>query len=358
MVTGSTLSVGQWYHVAVTYNGTDMQLYLNGVPDGNPAPHSGGILNSTARLTIGSKDNSGDWFDGLIDEVRIFDYVRTQEEIQSTMNQPLAGSEAGLAAYYRFDELENLGVGGDGLTDDVRDLSGNGNHGDLVGDATLVPATDLPLPIGLSAFSAISTDDAVTLKWRTETETNNLGFNLYRSDTKDGKYLKINVRLIAGAGTDATPHDYSFTDDTVVFGKTYYYYIENVDFTGKTNKSYIIEVTVGKKATVDKQAKSMLFTPPKFALLQNFPNPFNPETWIPYQLAKTVSVTIRIYDQKGRIIRTLDFGNQQAGSYVTKDKAACWDGKNEHGERVASGIYFYQLKAGNFSAVRKMMILK
>jgi hypothetical protein len=98
--------------------------------------------------------------------------------------------------------------------------------------------------------------------------------------------------------------------------------------------------------------------PSKFALLQNFPNPFNPERWIPYQLADTAPVTIRIYDQKGKIIRTLDFGNQQAGSYVTKDKAAYWDGKNEHGERVASGVYFYQLKAGKFSAVRKMMIIK
>jgi hypothetical protein len=158
--------------------------------------------------------------------------------------------------------------------------------------------------------------------------------------------------LIPGAGTDATPHDYSFTDENVVFGKTYYYYIEDVDFAGKINKSHIIEVTVGKGA------KPMLLTPPKFALLQNFPNPFNPETWLPYQLADAVPVTIRIFDQKGRIIRTLDFGNQQAGSYVTKDKAACWDGKNEHGERVSSGVYFYQLKAGNFSAVRKMVIMK
>jgi flagellar hook assembly protein FlgD len=80
--------------------------------------------------------------------------------------------------------------------------------------------------------------------------------------------------------------------------------------------------------------------------------------WIPYQLVENVSVTIRIFDQKGKIIRTLDFGNQQAGSYMTKGKAAYWDGKNEYGECVSSGVYFYQLKAGKFSAVRRMTIIK
>ena len=98
--------------------------------------------------------------------------------------------------------------------------------------------------------------------------------------------------------------------------------------------------------------------PSRTALLPNFPNPFNPETWIPYQLAETTPITIRIFDQKGQIIRTLDFGNQQAGNYATKDKAVYWDGKNDCGERVSSGVYFYQLQAGKFSAVRKMTIIK
>ena len=223
----------------------------------------------------------------------------------------------------------------------------------VVGDwGIILKYTDSSLPVELSSFTAEATTDDVILHWRTATEINNLGFNIYRSNTKDGKHVKINARLIAGAGTDATPHDYSFTDENVVKGFTYYYYIEDVDFTGKTDKSHIIEVTVGKGA------KPILLTPPVFALLQNFPNPFNPETWIPYQLAETVPVTIRIFDPKGQIIRTLYFGNQQAGSYATKDKAVYWDGKNDFGERVSSGVYFYQLQAGKFSTTRKMTVIK
>jgi hypothetical protein len=208
------------------------------------------------------------------------------------------------------------------------------------------------LPVELSAFTATVSNDGVTLRWRTESEVNNLGFNLYRSDAKDGKYIKVNSRLIAGAGSDATPHDYSFTDENVVLSKTYYYYIEDIDFSGKTNKSHIIEVTVVK------QSIKTHLVPPTFALLQNYPNPFNPDTWIPFELASSSPVTIQIYDTKGQLIRTIASGNRNAGIYVTKDKAAYWDGRDSSGEKVASGIYFYTLRAGEFSATRKMVILK
>ena len=93
-------------------------------------------------------------------------------------------------------------------------------------------------------------------------------------------------------------------------------------------------------------------------LAQNFPNPFNPETWIPYQLNKATEVTIHIYDASGRLVRTLDLGWQPTGSYMTASSAAYWDGRNEVGERVASGIYFYTLQTQDFTATRKMVILK
>ena len=99
-------------------------------------------------------------------------------------------------------------------------------------------------------------------------------------------------------------------------------------------------------------------TPQKTALLPNFPNPFNPETWIPYQLAEPADVTLSIHTAKGELIRTLALGNQAAGIYKNKDSAAYWDGKNGIGELVASGIYFYSLTAGKYTATRKMLILK
>ena len=94
------------------------------------------------------------------------------------------------------------------------------------------------------------------------------------------------------------------------------------------------------------------------ALFANYPNPFNPETWIPYQLADPASVTLHIYTVSGVLVRRLDLGHQSAGRYQDRSRAAYWDGKNEIGEFVASGVYFYTLTAGDFAATRKMLIRK
>ena len=98
--------------------------------------------------------------------------------------------------------------------------------------------------------------------------------------------------------------------------------------------------------------------PKETTLLANYPNPFNPETWIPYQLAKPAEITLSIYAVDGRVVRQLTLGHQPAGMYRNKKRAAYWDGRNEQGERVASGVYFYMLTAGDFSATRKLLIRK
>ena len=99
-------------------------------------------------------------------------------------------------------------------------------------------------------------------------------------------------------------------------------------------------------------------TPKEAALLPNYPNPFNPETWIPYQLSEAADVTIRIYDITGNLVRSLDLGHQGPGFYHSRSEAAYWDGKNNLSERVGSGIYFYHIQADEFSATRRMLILK
>ena len=101
-----------------------------------------------------------------------------------------------------------------------------------------------------------------------------------------------------------------------------------------------------------------VLTPKQTALLPNYPNPFNPETWIPYHLAKNTDVTLYIYAMNGTLVRTLAIGHQTEGVYQSRSHAAYWDGKNTLGESVASGVYFYVLKAGDFSATRKMLIMK
>ena len=98
--------------------------------------------------------------------------------------------------------------------------------------------------------------------------------------------------------------------------------------------------------------------PAETELLRNYPNPFNPETWIPYRLAEDAFVTLTIYDSSGQAVRTLNVGHQTAAVYESQSKAVYWDGRNEFGETVASSVYFYTLTAGDYSATRKMLILK
>ena len=112
--------------------------------------------------------------------------------------------------------------------------------------------------------------------------------------------------------------------------------------------------------TRDKQTPTTLGYPhtEKSRLLPNYPNPFNPETWIPYQLADPADVTVAIYTPDGKIVRRLALGHKPIGIYQSKSRAAYWDGRNNIGESIASGIYFYALTAGDFAATRKMLILK
>ncbi|MDE0088336.1 MAG: cohesin domain-containing protein, partial [Candidatus Poribacteria bacterium] len=116
--------------------------------------------------------------------------------------------------------------------------------------------------------------------------------------------------------------------------------------------------TTSQRGILFLQQLLVALTPKETALLPNYPNPFNPETWIPYQLAKDADVTLHIYAMNGTLVRALALGHQAAGMYQNRSRAAYWDGKNEFGESVASGVYFYTLTAGDFSATRKMLIRK
>jgi len=107
-----------------------------------------------------------------------------------------------------------------------------------------------------------------------------------------------------------------------------------------------------------KRLISQELLPTHTTLFQNFPNPFNPETWIPFQISADAPVTIRIYTAKGQLVRVLNLGPRKAGTNLTKNRAAYWDGRDSLGQPVASGVYFYTLQAGEFRATRKMVIVK
>ncbi|MDE0468638.1 MAG: dockerin type I domain-containing protein [Candidatus Poribacteria bacterium] len=116
--------------------------------------------------------------------------------------------------------------------------------------------------------------------------------------------------------------------------------------------------TTSQRGIIFLQQLLIALTPKETTLLANYPNPFNPETWIPYHLSKDAEVTLHIYALNGQLVRTLTLGHQPAGMYQNRSRAAYWDGKNTFGESVASGVYFYRLTAGGFTATRKMLIRK
>lgn len=212
-----------------------------------------------------------------------------------------------------------------------------------------------PTLVKLATFTVSASDGKVTLYWRTETELDNVGFAIHRGDTRDGNYTRI--AFVAGAQDSETSNDYQFMDEQVRPGHTYYYYLEDVDLAGGRTKSDVIQVSLPVSLPVALPTQTELeILPERNSLLPNYPNPFNPATWIPYNLAEAADVTIQIYDVWGRLIRTLHMGHQPAGFYSGKDKAAYWDGQDNTGKRAGSGVYFYRLSAGSFSAIRKMVI--
>ena len=136
-----------------------------------------------------------------------------------------------------------------------------------------------------------------------------------------------------------------------------------LEFDGNMNTDGTLTFTVGADAIANYNGSALtaqvtVTADRENVLLANFPNPFNPETWIPYDLAKDADVTLHIYAVNGTLVRTLILGHQAAGIYQSRSRAAHWDGRNAFGEPVASGVYFYTLTAGDFTATRKMLIRK
>jgi len=163
----------------------------------------------------------------------------------------------------------------------------------------------------------------------------------------------VSVSGIAGVTVD--PFGIDRHSDTKITVK--------LDFDGNIDTDSTLTFTVGTSALRNYKGPALTAQMPVTAikgnaLLANFPNPFNPETWIPYQLSKPAEVTITIYATNGQAVRQLALGHQSAGIYQSRSRAAYWDGRNAVGEPVASGLYFYTLTAGDFTATRKMLIQK
>jgi photosystem II stability/assembly factor-like uncharacterized protein len=190
---------------------------------------------------------------------------------------------------------------------------------------------DIPLPVELTSFTTNINGNDVTLNWQTNFETNNSGFDIERSITKD-QWMKAG--FVEGNGTTNTMSDYTFTDKYLTPGK-YKYRLKQIDFNGSFQYFNLTgEVIIG--------------IPDKYELSQNYPNPFNPSTVIRYSLTKNDFTSLKIYDITGKEVAKLVNQKQDAGRYEI-----IFNGSN-----LASGVYFYELRSGNFVSQKRMLLLK
>jgi len=420
-------------------NSETASIYIDGKLDRSGSPGYTLSANSDP-VTIGMDYGPHPrYFDGVIDEVRIWNTARTQSDITANMNE-LTGNKSGLVAYYKMSN-------GSGTT--LSDNSGN-NHNGTISGATWVTST-APIGGGVEiiepAITCLSPSEGLTsggtevtisgYKFGSERGTGSVTFGgvevtiISWSDTEivcttpahaaGGAYVVVTTSdgssdtsafVYSEAGGDVngdgkvTAYDAVLTLKHVIGleeipaekhdiadvsgnGKITAYdaalilqYSVGIitafpreqpniapTFEPKSEDESLIEAieqleTIslnGEQRKVFEQLKRLVserLLPKHTSLLQNYPNPFNPDTWLPYQLATDAPVTISIYNTKGQLVRQLDIGKQKAGSYLDKKNASYWNGKDQLGQSVSSGLYFYMLKAGSFMATRRMVILK
>ena len=180
----------------------------------------------------------------------------------------------------------------------------------------------------------------------------NAGTNLAADVNRDGVVSILDLVLAAGMFEEAAaaPAAHAQAPKTLTAVEVQGWLIDA--------RSLEVRDPIMKRGFVVLEQLLVSLTPRETELLANYPNPFNPETWIPYRLAEDTFVTLTIYDGSSHVVRTLDVGHRIASAYESRSKTVHWDGRNNLGEQVASGVYFYTLIAGNFSATRKMLILK
>ena len=337
-----------WYHIAVVFDNSanTITLYINGEQKSECSGVDYNLNNSPRQFYVGGPPPlDGEYFDGLIDEIRVSDVVRYSADF-TTPSEPFT-PDANTRALWHFDEpigstsFEDSSGNNNTLTGvNGAHIGGEFSAGDVSGDRR-VTAYDVSLV--LQHVVGI-----ITLSPEQQEAADVTGdYNVTALDT--ALILQYTVGLIA-----------QFPVESIVAAPV---------LDTQSEENALMKIISQLEATdlnreqqqILKQLKKLVFKTPipkHTVLLQNYPNPFNPETWIPFKLAQNEDVTINIYNVKGQLIRTLHVGDKKAGVYMTKNKAVYWDGQNATGEAVSSGIYFYRLQVGEFSATRKMVIVK
>jgi len=242
-------------------------------------------------------------------------------------------------------------------------LSAISNYINWTGDNAirydLTALGDFTLPVELTSFTARAGDSRVTLRWSTASEMDNQGFIIIRSADKNGEYDIVDSYTtnnnLKGAGSSSEAHDYTFIDNSVFNGVTYWYKLVDVDMNGtRTAHGPVYCTPHAGEITLDPVNSDL---PTAFTLHQNHPNPFNPGTTINFDIPDTkkglLNVKLTVYDLLGKKVKILANGPLTPGPYQVK-----WNGINDAGQLAPSGIYIYHFESELFSAAKKMILMK
>lgn len=324
------------------YAGTNVDE-TNNFSLGNP---NGGLYNETAGLVL------YDPSDNVIDAIAWGSAGDLLSEVSglTTTGDPGANNYLAVAPTNPNNNDESLRAPSSVFNDPGAGWSvGAATVGGLNGNQT---SGDISLPVDLVSFEALAGMEAVTLKWATASEVNNLGFEVYRAGEESGEYLLIasyeTDPALAGQLNTNIETRYEYVDNAVEPRATYWYKLTDVSLTGLRTEHGPISATPGLPEDV---------VADQFKLLQNYPNPFNPVTtlqvYVPGNLSATSSVKVEIYNLLGQKVITLFDGNLAAGLHPLT-----WNGDSDRGAAVAGGIYFAILRAGTFQDHIKLALLK
>jgi len=240
---------------------------------------------------------------------------------------------------------ESLQMIGNGTS--YSDFTWDGTYTSTFGTVNNDGSNDQSLPVSLQDFNAVPGNGKVTLFWITESETENLGFNIYRGVNKNGEFLMLNAELIAGHGSTSERHEYSYVDHDVINGVTCHYKLEDVDYAGKAK----LHEKVVSATPTSKESDANIN---QFRLYPCYPNPFNPETTLRFELTEAARISVQIYDLLGNRIITLSDAAFQPGEHNLT-----WNGRDHQNRLVGTGIYFLQISGDRgFSRTEKVIFLR
>jgi len=206
--------------------------------------------------------------------------------------------------------------------------------------ASGVLANETTIAVELASFTVSFQKGEVKLQWITQSETENLGFYIYRSQFEEQNYVKITSAMIPGVGNSNETHIYSYIDRDIKSDNTYFYKLADIDFNGNMTFHGPISITAND-------------LPSEYSLSQNYPNPFNPRTTIRFSIIQAGLVSLKIYNLQGQLVRILINEEKTAGNHTL-----VWNGTDNKGNRLSSGIYYYTLNVNGFEETKKLILIK